>query len=80
MLDDNAVRFVEKLERYGTLLSDDVFSSLTYGLKFNTCLPQKIYRFVRAKLIKLQHCIYKVVKADGEYIQYYLLCKVQDNG
>lgn len=80
MLDANAVRFVEKLERYGTLLSDDVFSSPTYGLKFNTCLPQKIYRFVRVKLIRLQHCVYKVVKADGEYIQYYLLCKVQDDG
>lgn len=80
MLDANTIRFVEKLERYGTLLSDDVFSSPTYGLKFSPCLPPKIYRFVRVKLIKLQHCIYKVVKADGEYIQCYLLCKVQDNG
>lgn len=80
MLDDNAIRFIENLERYGTLLSDDVFSSTTYGLKFSPCLPQKIYRFVRVKLIKLQHCIYKVVKADGEYIQYCLLCRVQDNG
>lgn len=80
MLDANAVRFVEKLERYGTLLSDDEFSSPAYGLKFNPGLTPKTYRFVRVKLIKLQHCIYKVVKADGEYIQYYLLCRVQDNG
>ena len=78
MLDANAVRFVEKLERYGTLLSDDVFSSPTYGLKFNTCLPIQIYRFVRVKLIRFNHCIYKVVKADGEYIQYGLIGRVTD--
>lgn len=77
MLDDNAIRFVEKLERYGTLLSDDVFSSPTYGLKFSPCLPSKIYRFVRVKLIRLQHCVYKVVKADGEYIQYALIGRME---
>lgn len=80
MLDQNAIHFIEKLERYGKIISDDEFSSPAYGLKFSPCLPPKIYRFVRVKLIKLQHCIYKVVKADGEYIQYYLLCRVQDNG
>lgn len=80
MLDQNAIHFIEKLERYGEIISDDEFSSPAYGLKFNSCLPPKTYRFVRVKLIRLQHCIYKVVKADGEYIQYYLLCRVQDNG
>lgn len=80
MLDPNAVRFVEKLERYGKLLSDDEFSSPAYGLKFSPCLPPKTYRFVRVKLIRLQHCVYKVVKADGEYIQYCLICRVADNG
>ena len=80
MLDQNAIAFIEKLERYGTTLSDDEFSSPAYGLKFNPGLPSKPYRFVRVKLIRLQHCVYKVVKADGEYIQYYLLCRVQDNG
>ena len=80
MLDQNAIAFIEKLERYGKIISDDEFSSPTYGLKFSPCLPPKTYRFVRVKRIKLHHCIDKVVKADGEYIQYYLLCKVQDNG
>lgn len=80
MLDKNAIHFIEKLERYGKIISDDEFSSPAYGLKFSPCLPPKTYRLVRVKLIKLQHCIYKVVKADGEYIQYYLLCRVQDNG
>lgn len=78
MLDANAVRFVEKLERYGTLLSDDEFSSPAYGLKFNPCLPPKTYRFVRVKLIRFNHCIYKVVKADGEYIQYGMIGRVTD--
>lgn len=78
MLDANAIRFVEKLERYGTLLSDDEFSSPAYGLKFSSCLPHKIYRFVRVKLIRFNHCIYKVVKADGEYIQYGLIGRVTD--
>ena len=80
MLDQNAIHFIEKLERYGKIISDDEFSSPAYGMKFSPCLPPKTYRFVRVKLIKLHHCIYKVVKADGEYIQYYLLCRVQDNG
>ena len=80
MLDPNCIPFIEKLERYGKIISDDEFSSPAYGLRFSSCLLQKTYRFVRVKLIRLQHCIYKVVKADGEYIQYGLICRVQDDG
>lgn len=80
MLDPNCIPFVEKLERYGTLLSDDEFNSPAYGLSFITCGTSTRYSFVRVKLIRLQHCIYKVVKADGQYVQYSLICRVQDNG
>ena len=41
MLDANAVRFVEKLERYGKIISDDEFSSPAYGLKFSPCPPSQ---------------------------------------
>lgn len=80
MVDPNAIPFIEKLERYGKVISDDEFNSPAYGLKFNTCGISTTYRFVRVKLIRLQHYIYKVVKADGQYIQYGLICRVQDNG
>ncbi len=80
MLDPNCIPFIEKLERYGKIVSDDAFNSPAYGLNFNTCGTSTMYRFVRVKLIRLQHCIYKVVKADGQYVQYSLICRVQDNG
>ncbi len=73
MLDPNAIPFIQKLERYGKVISDDEFNSPVYGLTLNSCGSSTMYRFVRVKIIRLQHCVYKVVKADGQYIQYSLI-------
>lgn len=77
MLDQDIFPAIRNVERYGKVISDDEFNSPAYGLNFNTCGTSTMYRFVRVKLIRFQNCIYKVVKADGEYVQYALVGRME---
>jgi len=69
MLEPTVIHLIQNLERYGTLLSDDEVESPAYGLTYNSIT----YRFLRIKIIKHKSLLYKVVMADGNYIQYALL-------
>jgi hypothetical protein len=73
MLNNSSIHFIQQLERYGIIISDDEISSPAYGLTYNF----STYRFIRIKIIRHQHCLYKIVMGDGEYIQFGLLGRME---
>lgn len=72
MLNPGSIHFIQQLERYGMYLSDDIIDSVgDEGFLHEG----KCHHSMRIKIIKHGNCIYKVVMADGNYIQYGLIGK-----
>ena len=85
MLHPDTIPFIQKLERYGTIIKDDIIDAQGDVMVLPNDTPysedtfavQGLAHTLRIKLILLQHCLYYVKMVDGEYVQYALIGRME---